>query len=113
MSEEQRENEEIRQEKLEAGVGKVVPGAGKRGTPRRMDQMVSVRLDGELISRLKVVARQRGLTLSELVREGAELVARESYSGETKVLILTIQGGNPQGVALEPNEPMLAAATSN
>ncbi len=79
MTEEQRENEEIRQEKKEAGVGEIVPGAGSRGTPRRMDQMVSVRLDGNLIARLKSVARRRGLTLSDLLREGAELIVQDAY----------------------------------
>jgi len=92
MSEEQRENEEIRKEKIEAGVGKIVPGAGRRGTPRRMDQMVSVRLDGELIARLKSVARRRGLTLSELVREGAELIVEEEYASAQPKPRFTISG---------------------
>lgn len=113
MSEEQREAEEIRQEKIEAGVGKIIPGAGRRGTPRRMDQMVSVRLDGNLIARLKTVARRRGVTLSELVREGAELVAREPQPAETTVVLITVHGGaRPQVVASEPDEPLLAATVN-
>lgn len=92
MSEEQRENEEIRQEKIEAGVGKIVPGAGRRGTPRRMSQMVSVRLDGELINGLKVVARQRGLTLSDLLREGAELIVQDSYTSAQPRTSFTVSG---------------------
>lgn len=97
MSEEQkirqaREAEAIRQEKLEAGVGKIVPGAGRRGTPRRMDQMVSVRLDGELIARLKTVARRRRLTLSELVREGAELIVEEAYADAQPQASFTVIG---------------------
>ena len=114
MSEKQREAEEIRQEKLEAGVGKIIPGAGRRGTPRRMDQIVSVRLDGDLIARLKTVARRRGLTLSELVREGAELVAREPQPAETTMVFITVHGGpRPQVVASEPDEPLLATAVPN
>ena len=92
MSEEQREAEEIRQEKLEAGVGKIIPGAGKRGTPRRMDQMVSVRLSGDLIAMLKTVARRRGLTLSELVREGAELIVKDEYARAQAQASFTISG---------------------
>ena len=92
MSEEQREDEEIRQEKIEAGVGKIVPGAGRRGTPRRMDQMVSVRLDGNLIAKLKTVARRRGLTLSELVREGAELIVVDEYASAQPRTSFTISG---------------------
>jgi predicted DNA-binding protein len=92
MSEEQREAEEIRQEKIEAGVGKIVPGAGRRGTPRRMDQMVSVRLSGDLIARLKIVARQRGTTLSELVREGAELIVEDEYASAQQRVVFRISG---------------------
>jgi hypothetical protein len=110
ITEEQRENEEIRREKIEAGVGEIVPGAGSRGTPRRMDQMVSVRLDGNLIARLKTVARQRGLTLSELVREGAELVAREPQPPEARILYVQVSGSaKPSGAVSEPDEPVLAA----
>src|SRR5215217_9508906 len=113
MTEEQRENEERRQEKIEAGVGEIVPGAGRRGTPRRMDQMVSVRLDGDLIARLKTVAKRRGLTLSELVREGAELVAREPEPAAAQLLFITLHGNfKPNVVASEPDEPLLAAATN-
>jgi len=113
MSDEQREAEEIRQEKIEAGVGKIIPGAGRRVTPRRMDQMVSVRLSGDLIARLKAVSRQRGLTLSELVREGAELVAREPQPAETTMVFITIHGNpKPQVVASDPDEPMLAVAVN-
>ena len=92
MSEERRENEEIRQEKLEAGAGKIVPGSGRRGTPRRMAQMVSVRLDGELVGQLRVVARERNVTLSELLREGAELIVRDAYAAAQPRSNFTISG---------------------
>ena len=108
MSEEQRENEEIRQEKIEAGVGKIVPGAGRRGTPRRMAQMVSVRLDGELIGKLRTVAKQRGVTLSDLLREGAEIVAEGEYPEKTRIHITNIHGADPQRVASRPEEEVYA-----
>ena len=94
MSEEQREAEAIRQEKLEAGVGKIIPGAGKRGTPRRMDQMVSVRLDGELIGKLRIVARERNATLSDLLREGAELVVEDAYASTQPRANFTVSGAS-------------------
>jgi hypothetical protein len=73
---------------------------------------VSVRLDGNLIARLKTVARRRGLTLSELVREGAELAAREPQPVEAKILFITVHGGSPNAVASEPDEPLLAATAN-
>lgn len=77
MSEERR-GEIARREEAQAHAGKVVPGSGKRGTPRRMAQMVSVRLDGALVGSLRAIAEQRGLTLSDLLREGAESVVRNA-----------------------------------
>ena len=92
MSEEQHENEEIRQEKAEAGAGKVVPGSGRRGKPRRMAQMVSVRLDGELIGELRIVAKERNATLSDLLREGAELIVEDAYAKAQPQANFTIFG---------------------
>lgn len=80
MSEERRKDEIARRERARANAGEVVPGSGRRGKPRRMAQMASVRLDGELIGRLRLVARERGVTLSDLLREGAELVAEDAYA---------------------------------
>ncbi len=95
MSEEQRANEEIRQAEIEAGAGKVVPGSGRRGKPHRMTQMVSVRLDGELIGKLRIVAKQRNATLSDLLREGAELIADEAYASTQPRTRFTISGAKP------------------
>src|SRR5918999_4427943 len=80
MSEERRQNEIARREKAQAHAGEVVSGSGKRGKPRRMAQMVSVRLDGELVSRLRTIAEQRGVTVSDLLREGAEQVVQQTYA---------------------------------
>ncbi len=61
--------------KLPDGEGEIVAGSGRRGKPRRMDHMVSVRLGGDLIRRLRGIANKRGTTLSDLLREGAVMVA--------------------------------------
>ncbi len=92
MSEEQHDNEEIRQEKAEDGAGKVVPGSGRRGKPRRMAQMISVRLDGELIGKLRIVAKERNATLSDLLREGAELIVQDAYASAQAQTNFTIFG---------------------
>jgi hypothetical protein len=80
MTQEQHDEEIRQQAKAEVGAGKVVPGSGRRGKPRRMAQMVSVRLDGELIGKLRVVAKERNVTLSDLLREGAELIVEDAYA---------------------------------
>ena len=88
--------EEMRQEaKAEAGAGKIVPGSGRRGKPRRMAQMVSVRLDGELIGKLRLVARERNATLSDLLREGAELIAEDAYANTRPQMRFTYSGVIP------------------
>lgn len=74
-----RESESVRREEAQAHAGEIVAGSGKRGKPRRMAQMVSVRLDGELIGKLRIVAEERNTTLSDLLREGAELVVEDTY----------------------------------
>jgi hypothetical protein len=92
MSEGRRDNEITRRERAQAHAGEVVPGSGKRGKPRRMAQMVSVRLDGELVSRLRTIAEQRGVTVSDLLREGAELVVAGAYASARPQTSFTITG---------------------
>jgi hypothetical protein len=94
MSEERRESEIARRERAHAHAGEVVPGSGKRGKPRRMAQMVSVRLDGELVNRLRTIAEQRGVTVSDLLREGAELVVQKTYAATRPTVSYTISGAD-------------------
>ncbi len=92
MSEEGRRSEIARRERAQAHAGEVVAGSGKRGKPRRMAQMVSVRLDGELVSALRNIAEQRGVTVSDLLREGADQVVQETYSAARPRIRYTISG---------------------
>ncbi len=94
MSRERRESEIARRERAQAHAGEVVSGSGKRGKPRRMAQMVSVRLDGELVSRLRTIAEQRGITVSDLLREGAEQVVQKSYAAARPRISYTVSGAN-------------------
>ena len=56
----------------------LVEGSGQQGEPRRLDQMISARLDPTLVALLRQFARQHGLTLSDTLREAALLLlARE------------------------------------
>jgi predicted DNA-binding protein len=94
MSEERRNEEIARREMAQAHAGEVVAGSGERGKPRRMAQMVSVRLDGELVNRLRTVAEQRGVTVSDLLREGAELVMQKTYAVARPTISYTITGAD-------------------
>lgn len=92
MSGEMRNSEVARRERAQAHAGEVISGSGKRGKPRRMAQMVSARLDGELVGRLRSIAAQRGVTVSDLLREGAELVVQNTYAAAQPRVRFTISG---------------------
>ncbi len=99
------QDEELRaREEARAHAGEVVEGAGSLGTRRRMSHMVSVRLEGSLIRRLRNIARERGVTLSDLLREGAELVLEGHRPEETGAYITTIQGATEQRTVSRPEE---------
>jgi len=56
----------------------LIEGSGRRGEPRRLDQMVSARLDPELVATLREFASRHGMSLSDVLREAAvQLLARE------------------------------------
>jgi hypothetical protein len=56
----------------------LIEGSGRRGESRRLDQMVSARLDPPLVASLKHLAEKRGISFSDVLREAALLlVARE------------------------------------
>lgn len=88
-------DKEVRiREKARSHAGEVIEGAGGRGIPRRMAHMVSVRLDGLLIRRLRAIARQRGITLSDLIREGAEKAVEEADAAAKPKVRYKISGVN-------------------
>jgi uncharacterized protein (DUF4415 family) len=94
MSEERRNNEIARRERAQAHAGEVVAGSGSRGKPRRMAQMVSVRLDGEIVSRLRNIAEQRGVSVSDLLREGAQLILDDAYASAQPRASFRISGAH-------------------
>lgn len=56
----------------------LVEGSGRRGASRRLDQMISARLDPALVAALKQLAEARGMSFSDVIREAAILLlARE------------------------------------
>jgi hypothetical protein len=89
------ESEISRREEALAHAGEIVPGSGVRGNPRRMARMMSVRLDGRLISQLREVAQQRNTTVSDLLREGAELVVQDAYADTVTLKMTKSEGTVP------------------
>ncbi len=92
MSKERHDDEIARREKAQVHAGEVISGSGGRGEPRRMAQMVSVRLDGALVGSLRAIAEQRSLTLSDLLREGAERIVQDAYASAQPRMSFTISG---------------------
>ena len=92
MSEERRNNEIARRQAAQDHAGEVVSGSGKRGKPGRMAQMVSVRVDGELASTLRTIAAQRGVTVSDLLRGGAELIVQNTRAAAQPRIRYTVTG---------------------
>jgi hypothetical protein len=107
MSKERHDDELARRERAQAYAGEVISGSGGRGSPRRMAQMVSVRLDGGLVSSLRTIADQRGLTLSDLLREGAELIVQDAYASAQPKMSFTVSGAQE---ALPTADPRAYAA---
>jgi hypothetical protein len=126
MTEEERASERDRREDAIRHRGDVEAGSGSLVEPRRVPQMVSLRLDPELVRSLRKVASDRGLSLSDILREGAEMVV--SSASRVRVywhtwtiaeaptsLATTIRMGTPESsVALlgeaGNNEPAAAAS---
>jgi len=80
MTNDPRASERARREEALAHRGEVVAESGEPVEPRRIPQMVSLRLDPETLAALRQLASQRKVTVSELLREGAEQVLASSMS---------------------------------
>jgi len=71
MSDEARRSEQERRDLAQEHAGEVVEGSGRAVAPRRLGQMVSVRLEPGLVEALRELARRRGISLSEALREAS------------------------------------------
>lgn len=71
MSDERRRSERERREAAQQHAGEVIAGSGRSVAPKRLDQMVSLRLEPDLVAALRALADRRGVSVSELLREGA------------------------------------------
>lgn len=76
----------------------LIEGSGQRGEPRRLDQMVSARLDPELVATLREFAARHGMSLSDVLRKAAvQLLAREE-SADIITFDITVTNGTRPGV---------------
>lgn len=86
MTDSELEREAQLREVAQSQAGNVIPGSGVRGQPRRMAQMISLRLDGDLIGALRGVAEREGVSMSELLRRAAEAYV-DDYERELVPLV--------------------------
>jgi Ribbon-helix-helix protein, copG family. len=54
--------------------GEVVPDSGTPVEGRRLAQVVSLRFEPEILATLRDIATRRGMTVSDLLREGADTI---------------------------------------
>jgi hypothetical protein len=73
-------SERERRELADAHRGEVVIESAERVEPRRLGQMVSLRLEADTIEALRDLANRRGMTLSDLLREGAGILIAADQS---------------------------------
>jgi len=85
MSDDRRADEMRRREQAQAHRGEVVEGSGSAIDPRSVPQMMSVRLDAILAAQLREVAESRGTSLSDVLREAAQLVVSAYMSPTASV----------------------------
>lgn len=71
MSDKARRSEQERRGLAQQHAGEVVEGSGRVVTPRRLGEMISLRLEPALAEALRELADRQGVSLSELLREAA------------------------------------------
>lgn len=84
MPDERREDEKRRREAAQASIAEVEPG-GHEVAGRSIKQMVSVRLEAQLLKELRELAEKQGLSISDLLRQAA--VEHIERSRTTSVLV--------------------------
>ena len=88
----------------------LIEGSGRRGEPRRLDQMISARLDPTLVAALRQFAEQRGMSLSDVLREAAlQLLAREEAQNVITFCVKVSNETRPGGIACEYRTEIPAA----
>lgn len=71
-----RDEKERRERALESKGKLVREGSGRALAPRPIPQMISLRLDPDVLAVLRDTAEREGTTISDLLRQGAALIVR-------------------------------------
>lgn len=85
---EPRSREAQRREQAQQHRGEVVEGSGKQVVGRSMDQMVSVRLEPDVVAQLRSLATEGSTTLSEVIRAAVAKYITSAHMREATVEIL-------------------------
>lgn len=88
----------------------LIEGSGRRGETRRLDQMISARLDPVLVAALKELATRRGVSMSDLLREAAFLLLRREEAQNVITFYVDVTNDRPAGIARESFEREIGAA---
>jgi uncharacterized protein (DUF4415 family) len=116
MRNERREDEKRRREAAQAGTAEVEGGHEVVG--RSIKQMVSVRLEAQLLTEIRELAERQGVSISELLRQAAVELVRRSHTAsmhvqyrraESRPLItssLTLGDQISQGAFEDPQVPV-------
>jgi uncharacterized protein (DUF4415 family) len=94
--------EQERREEAQRNRGKVVRGAGEAMEGRRLDQMVSLRLDPDLLAELRSIAERQSMTVSDLLRAAAMSFV-ESMHGQEAILSGFVIDSGWLGTILDPH----------
>jgi Arc/MetJ-type ribon-helix-helix transcriptional regulator len=79
----------------------LIEGSGHRGEARRLDQMISVRLDPVLVAALKDLAAKRGVSLSDVLREAALLLLHREEAQNVITFRVNVINEHPAGITRE------------
>jgi hypothetical protein len=79
----------------------LIEGSGRRGEARRLDQMVSARLDPVLVAALKDYATKHGVSVSDVLREGAVLLLEREESQKIITFRVSVTNEHRAGIARE------------
>ncbi len=79
----------------------LIEGSGQLGEPRRLDQMISARLDPTLVAALKGLAERRGVSLSDVLREAAVLLLAREAAANVITFRVDVTSERPGGIVRE------------
>ena len=78
----------------------LIEGSGQRGEQRRLDQMISARLDPTLVAAVKDYAKRHGISLSDVFREAAtQLLQREEARNVVTFCVDVTNETRPGGIS--------------